>query len=634
MIFGFIKKRLPNLEFYLTLSLPILMGIILIAVITNIVYSGGRRGSMAAKAEGFLIEHSLKFAAEPAKKPGEVIIVSADESDYQVFPHVQGSSLRDLEIEEYARVVEKIAYSKPKYVIVNWLHYAHKDMESDLEPFVRRLARLSNVADIYLAFPSRLFHAVPEMIKDNLKILESNDCVYRVNSFCSYNKEWDVWLIQNIVNFSWDPIPSMHVSDNLPHKTPNFLLNLPLADSMTKMNFQDVLSGKKDSNLFSGKAVFVGNDLKQDSRFWQSKYLIERTFIASSKNKSDLTKYGEPFHVFWAQMAQMFVDESTIAVPSRRLCLFALIVLAAIIVFSLMKVGPAASFGCFLIYILLYPIINFFLLKFLGGYVPVFDMIYGGFITFICSSFIFISFTNYRSWMGHIKEKHFEHTLDLKSNFISLISHNLNTPIAKLQGLVDAIILSDLSDDRELLYETRKEIADMLITTRSVLLLMSLDEGTSHTQTLSISKLYEGLSTNLEGVFERLLIDGKVELLPNSDGGIEFEQVQIDPRLVNHLGLCLLSLLGDGADHVDISLGLDERTKKLILAACYKDMAENSRVYEILNTPLNSEVKSRLMDEDFNFATKISLLRESAKFYDGQIIVSTDNKDMIAQIQL
>jgi len=636
VILGFLKNKMANISFYLILSLPILIGLLLIAVITDIVYSGGRRESMAAKAESFLIEQSLRFAAQPAKKVGEVVVVSADESDYKFFTHVKGSSLRDLEIEEYARVVEKIASFKPSYIIVNWLHYAHKNMETDLEPFVRRLARLSNVSNIYLAFPSKLVHAVPELIKDNLKVLEANDCVYRVNSFCSYNKAWDSWMIQNLVNFFWKPIPSMHISDNLPHKTSNFLLNLPLADSMTQLNFRETLKSKQGKSIFFEKAVFVGNDLSQDSRFWQSKYLIERTFIASSKNKSDLTKFGVPFHVFWAQMAQMFIDESTVAVPSRRVGLFVLIVLAAIIVFSLMKVGPAASFGCFLLYILLYPIVNFFLLRFLGGYVPVFDMIYGGFITFICSSFIFISFTNYRSWMDHIKERHFEHTLDLKSNFISLISHNLNTPIAKLQGLVDAIILGELSEEHKLLYQTRKEIFDMLITTRSVLLLMSLDEGTAHTQALSVDKVYEDLVNSLEGNFERLQIEGEVTLLSSHESPIEYEQVQIDLRLMSHLGLCLLSLLGNDVSQVSVSLGLSDslNSRKLVLTGRYKNIAESSRIYEVLRTPLDVDLKDRLMEEDFNFATKVSLLRETAKFYQGNLLASIDQEDMFVQIQL
>ncbi|GAG95417.1 unnamed protein product, partial [marine sediment metagenome] len=130
-----------------------------------------------------------------------------------------------------------------------------------------------------------------------------------------------------------------------------------------------------------------------------------------------------------------------------------------------------------------------------------FDAIYAGLTTFLFAAFGKLSYQNFQRWRLEEAEKTFELTADLKRNFISLISHNLNTPIARMQGLVD-VLLAKTADQaiHEDLSSAGQLVARLQVGIRSVLVSTAVEDRSLNNVPMTL-KTFEGEFLNVVGSF-------------------------------------------------------------------------------------------------------------------------------------
>src|SRR5690606_21294012 len=103
--------------------------------------------------------------------------------------------------------------------------------------------------------------------------------------------------------------------------------------------------------------------------------------------------------------------------------------------------GSAYALAVFVCTCISYFFFNNFSMRYFGFYLPIFDVLYTAFLATLLSAFLGISYNLYRQSVLTAEQEGMAENIDLKSNFLSLVTHNLNTPIAKLKGLFDVITM-------------------------------------------------------------------------------------------------------------------------------------------------------------------------------------------------
>ncbi|MCX6118156.1 MAG: hypothetical protein NT027_11485 [Proteobacteria bacterium] len=477
---------------------PILLGTALIGIILSTMRFGGKRESLGAYAEASLLRFAIRNSQYSSSTADKVVTISVRDSDMPTLRPAPHQTLRDAHIAEYAAILERVSIHNPRFVVISWLSSAHPLSVEYLRPLTDTIDRLGLASKVILAVHLYTTGAVPEELSRKYIIAEARDCYYDVNAFCTVNYEW-TWMPQQIVKEFWPHPKPWMISENLPHTLPNFVLNLPDPKSLTNLSFLD-FRPPVTAEIKNGSSIFIGNDVTQDLQFRDNKDLLQKTFISLSPDNRTLMSDGIPFHVFWATMAQMFLDDMAVAVVPAWLCDLALSFMCLAIIYAIYKLKGLAL-GPFLICAIGLPIANVFGIRTSNVYMPIIPIITAGFAMFIAAAFISVAVNSYRKWRLQAAEKTAESTTDIKENFISLISHNLNTPIAQLRGLLDTLI-RDGGQGVETLQQPLMNLEFMRVAVRSVLDTSALSASPSAAEGVSLKKFWTQFEEN-EGIFLR-----------------------------------------------------------------------------------------------------------------------------------
>jgi signal transduction histidine kinase len=449
-----ISRRVPN---WLRLLFPILVGAILIAMFVQVMIFGGKRENLVSQGESTFIRWSLAFAKHLAgplnsidesgnrliAKP-QVVTISVRDNDLDTLEAAPNAQLRDAHIREYANVLEQVAASNPSWVVISWLTYAHPMTEDYLKPLTTVINRLNLHGKVTLAVNFFAVGTIPTEFLQTYNLVEARDCGYEINVICALRPDL-TWMPQQIMNrFFISPKP-WHVSLNLPDVGPNILLNLPPSSSIVSHSFLDFRPPVMAA-IAPGSIVFIGNDTLQSLHFRDNKEALQRTYTVNSQSQRTHMKDGIPWHVFWAEMASMFISEDTIAVVPEWAVLALIVAMTLLMIAAIARWGGSAlapflamAAGCYGI--------NFFLVSSYKIYLPLTLMLVTEMLVFMAAAFISVAYSSYSKWRFQAEAQLAESTADIKQNFIHLISHNLNTPIAQLRGLLEILSLKN-PDDR------------------------------------------------------------------------------------------------------------------------------------------------------------------------------------------
>lgn len=216
--------------------------------------------------------------------------------------------------------------------------------------------------------------------------------------------------------------------------------------------FEEVLSGAVDAARFKGKIILIGTDLTlNESEYVKTPFSRAPTAMTRIEMQANIIDtlirntgpLKLPTYVNWILLSLIAVLTIQIVLtmkPTKGL---------------LILVGTMSGFAfiCF---------ISFWLF---GIWVPMAHPLLAGFLCY----YFFIPYRliieNRRSWEYYQKNRLLSQVEELKTNFISMMSHDLKTPIARIQGMTD-VILTDpqpISSQQREAVDTIKHSADDLL---------------------------------------------------------------------------------------------------------------------------------------------------------------------------
>ena len=146
---------------------------------------------------------------------------------------------------------------------------------------------------------------------------------------------------------------------------------------------------------------------------------------------------GLSIHKFWASIARMFIDKDFTKIATPTVTNLIAITMGLISLSSSLVFGPFLALMTFIFQVIFINMLTIILLKKFNFYIPVFKGLYLSSILFILGGFLRLIVESVREKHIQIKDKNISESTDIKGNFISLISHNLNTPVAKMISLME-----------------------------------------------------------------------------------------------------------------------------------------------------------------------------------------------------
>lgn len=224
-------------------------------------------------------------------------------------------------------------------------------------------------------------------------------------------------------------------------------------------DFSNLMDGKVDLQRFKNKVVIVGRDLQTTSKDYVrtpfSRDIIAMTLVELHANMLDT----------------LILNSAPVRAP-HILDVILTALISIITVYVVLTLKPTQGLG-----ILLLTIINYFafgfLMFWLGG---VWIGMAQPFLAVFISYYFFIPYRliieNRRSWEYYQKNKLLTQVEELKTNFLSMMSHDLKTPIARIQGMTD-VVLHDSNPlsprQREALHTLEKSSQELLEFVSSIL---------------------------------------------------------------------------------------------------------------------------------------------------------------------
>ncbi len=260
------------------------------------------------------------------------------------------------------------------------------------------------------------------------------------------------------------------------------IINFVNPDQFINISYLDIVTKKIPSHFLEGKIVLIGTDKNSFSQIQTPVGLMSR-------------------HEYWGQVVENVIQNKFIKTFSFWSYAAFLLLLALVSVAIISNYPQSVALFFFLWLITLSAAFSAWVFDSLSYWIPIVSP-----MTLII--FIWVLFTAYQALRiekAHMRLKQDQSYLaeleQLKNNFVSLISHDLKTPIAKIQAVIDRLIASnqnapELSEDLSSLKDYSEELNRYIQSILKVLRVESRD--------FKILKETADINGVIENVVERI----------------------------------------------------------------------------------------------------------------------------------
>lgn len=318
---------------------------------------------------------------------------------------------------------------------------------------------------------------------------------------------------------------------------------------------EDVISGLAESNRFSGKIVLIGEDYLK----WGKS---DRPAYASVP--FDHSAIAMTITELHANIIDTLIRNSSPIKADPRLNLFFTILISVLTVYVVLAIKPVRG-----IVILIGAAVGFLLFCYVMFW-P-FGVLIGvthPLLAIFLSYYFFIPYRliieNRRSWEYYQKHKLLSEVETLKTNFIGMMSHDLKTPLARIQGMTEVIARNDTalaSPQREAL-DTIKQSAEDLLKFISTILNYAQIESHGvqlHYQSKDINELIQEVAKKHQFLAKLRHIEIITELEP-------LFSIRLDPELIKQvLSNLIENAIKYSPDHTKVLVTSEEQDGKVII---------------------------------------------------------------------
>lgn len=648
------KSKIKNAIFswylkiwWLDVLYPFVLSAALFSGLTYLIYHGEKHRSISGQVESHFLYFSLRAASpRPLKVKNKVVTVSLREFDLKYLDFYEHRGYRDVTLQEYAKIIETLLQKGARYIVLNWMH-GQKEAP-DYTPLVQVLKSAPKDAKVVFGVQPKLQDYIPGELRKYAVVVESDPCALDVQVMCIYQSHWEDWIIQEVVRDTWSDksiiLEKQVISKNLPRIFPSYILYLNNVYDFQEFSYTEINDIWFSDDYFKDKAVFMGNSLVQKRL---GDYVqLGRVGTSLTARDKDPRSVGTPYHQFWAQIAQLFIDNSLVTVIPEWLSFSLAIVLAIVITLILAYLGAPAALGLYLSVAILAPLLNALLIRFFYLYIPIFDTIYAGLSTFILVTFSRLSLESFRQWRLSFQSKEDQEVADVKGNFISLVSHNLNTPVAKMQGMLD--VLSQLpvkSEIKKELIRAGALVAKIQLCIRNVLVATAIEDKRLNHEPMNLFAIQKEFLSLMMPPLKKMGI--KVDLkLPSSHEQLAHIPLHFDKRaLATAIGsLTLLFSEGrvDDSDKILLTLEvLEYQTKDqsgirecLVCALSSTGPGISEVIREYLLKPVSRDNHRNLLGASLLEDVSSHLIKRIVKTYNGELIIPSEKDKKEIKITL
>lgn len=471
----------------------------------------------AASYQKSLIEFHLKLAGPRSTENNQTVTVSLSEGDLQKLQIVSSPARQDTRIENYVEVLKAIAKDEPYQVILYW------NPIMTLSPHEIALIEtllIENPKKFTIYTTQQHLKITMSQFGNFANVKVSEFCAGESFSICPYDKSWTFWNIVDLLVQFGQEIPSEALSSNLSLDFNAFLLNLDSGNQVDDYSFIDILNSDQNNAdeqdnseiNFRDKIVFVGNSLPQGVKGTTGPLATGRVKTPHIDPTSEVRFDGVPIHKFLAAVSRMYMEEAYISIASTTSVTVLNFILGVTSFFSSLLLGPFIGLLILIAYLIGSNLIEIGLISQFNYYFPLFDGLFLASIMYILGGFFRLLVENIRVRLNVLKEKNSSENADLKSNFISLISHNLNTPVAKMISLLE---LSRSNVDPALFKDkispSLKDASEIQISVRNVLATNRLEDQRINQEIITSEKLIEELTYETVPLLKRMDIELNIE---------------------------------------------------------------------------------------------------------------------------
>ncbi len=216
------------------------------------------------------------------------------------------------------------------------------------------------------------------------------------------------------------------------------------------VKFVDVIEGKLDPAMIKGKIVLIGKDTLEAGSDYVTTPMM--------KNMMAMSKIEMHANI----LDTLILNQAPRFSPDWVKLLFTFLI-TLLTIYIVLGVRPGKGLLILGTSVLTFLTLSLLLFSFTGWVIPVAHPLVA---VFICYYFVIpyrLIMENRRSWEYYQKNRLLTQVEELKSNFMRMMSHDLKTPLARIQGMADVIKEnSELSDTQRVALDTISESSEEL----------------------------------------------------------------------------------------------------------------------------------------------------------------------------
>lgn len=254
-------------------------------------------------------------------------------------------------------------------------------------------------------------------------------------------------------------------------------------------NFDDILEDKVPANLLENKIILVGSNT--------NKHIEDYVATPYSYETADLITTTE----LHANMIQTLISNDAPQKVPQPINYLITTIICLLTVYVALSIKPSKGILILLSTFLGFAIIATLLLAFFDIWI---SMAHPFLAIFLCYYFFIpyrLIIENRRSWEYYQKNKLLHEVEELKTNFISMMSHDLKTPIARIQGMTEVILTETVplsSIQREAVDTIKSSSDDLLKFINSI-----LQYGRIESQGVELRKQSKDINQLLQDVIKK-----------------------------------------------------------------------------------------------------------------------------------